>query len=218
VSQPPDFLNILPHSIALSELLAYELNNIAVPLLGFVDLADSDRTDHRAVMSCLGELKIGIARITCLSQQLESFAAPAATAATVAIGECMIDFSGELHFDCGQETTVSTAPALVRQAIAALSRLCSTPRLEVSRLAGGESYCSACGELLKAGKGYVGIQLRARRLPTPEILQEPFAVSRKTRASRRLAIAALVIVAHRANGHLLATESADSVTFLLPAV
>jgi hypothetical protein len=216
VRKPPDLQAILPPSGALSALLAHELNNIAVPLQGFVDLAGNDSTDTDAVRGCLAELKIGIARIAGLSQELESFAATDAPPHAVAMDICAIGFTDDMQFDCPPQTAVSTDPIVARQAIGALLRLATASRLEVSRREGGDARCASCGELLNAGKRYVGIRLRAARLPSADALKDPFAERHKLRVSRRLTIAALVIVAHCANGHLIAAESADSLTLVLP--
>ena len=74
---------------ALAGVIAHELNNIAVPLQGFAELAGQNAGASESLGNSLEEIKIASARIKSLAADLESLGEMTSLVEPVAIGDCM---------------------------------------------------------------------------------------------------------------------------------
>src|SRR5579859_227138 len=155
---PPDV-----RASSLAQSIAHELNNIAASLFGFVELAAEQTDPGSPVLRCLGEIRIGVSRVTNLATILESFAEVEGHAERIAIEDCVggnaPGDSGGLRFDwkCDPATIVDSDPDRVQCALrtlAHLARIDSTTGSDlvftVGRI-GSEDRCSFCGAALPPG-------------------------------------------------------------------
>src|SRR5258708_27947768 len=74
---------------SLAESVAHELNNIAASLFGFVELAAEQVDAESPLLLCLGEVRIGVARVTKLAAVLEALAEADGSTMRTAISECV---------------------------------------------------------------------------------------------------------------------------------
>src|SRR3981189_2989753 len=90
---------------SLAEGVAHELNNIAASLFGFVELAAEQVDAESPLLHCLGEVRIGVSRVTKLAAVLEALAEADGSTARIAIGECVddkapVDSGDVFQFNC----------------------------------------------------------------------------------------------------------------------
>jgi hypothetical protein len=208
---------------SLAESVAHELNNIAASLFGFVELAAEVIDPGSAALRCLGEIRIGVARVRNLATVLEALAAVDGNATRIAIGECVggnapLDSGRGLRFDwkCDPATLVDADPERVHHALRTLTHLGRTDptigsdqEFTVSRSA-AESQCSYCSAVLPAGS--IKITLIADGVPTA-------GTRRGTgRTFPQLVITASVHATHVAGGHVALDAAHSSISLVLPTV
>jgi hypothetical protein len=218
-----------PETSVLAGVIAHELNNIAVPLAGFTELAlQSAGTSDSG--SLLAEIHIAIARIKSLASDLESLGDTASRVTPVTIGECLSEEAGEdksrrptLDWRCSASTPVAADPAHVRRALRALADITAgtdsesgpQPGWNVLPAPASAARCALCGDT-QVLKRHLRVQgFTSRALPA-EMLRDPFGWPKAGRASRRLALAILVQSTHRAGGHILLDEATGSISLALP--
>ncbi len=115
-----------PAASALAGIVGHELNNIAVPLEGFAELALQNVRASESVGPILDEIKIAVARIKSLASELESLGDTGSRVRPVAIGDCMPNESGadpvetEIDWRCSASTVVAADPVHARRALQAL--------------------------------------------------------------------------------------------------
>jgi hypothetical protein len=74
---------------ALSAIIGHELNNIAVPLGGYRDLALQCTPENEPFRECLDETRIAMGRLTALADELESLGDSESRPMQVPIGQCI---------------------------------------------------------------------------------------------------------------------------------
>src|SRR5258708_605288 len=102
---------------SLAESVAHELNNIAASLFGFVELAAEQVDAESPLLRCMGEIRIGVSRVTNLAAVLEALAEVAGSSTRTAISDCIggnapADSGGGLRFnwECDPSTVVDADP------------------------------------------------------------------------------------------------------------
>jgi hypothetical protein len=215
---------------ALAGVIAHELNNIAVPLEGFAELAIQNAGASGSLGDILEEIKIAGARIKSLASDLESLGEMTSHVGTVAIADCMpreaaADQPGLPRIDwrCSASTLVAVDSAHARRALQALAALTdrtgsqseSLPGWNVGQAPTSTARCAACGGA-QPRKNHLLVQGFSARLLPGEMLRDPFGSPRAGRASWRLALAVLVHSTHRAGGHIILDTGAGSVSLALP--
>src|SRR5882757_10031940 len=149
---------------SLAESVAHELNNIAASLFGFVELAAEQVDAESPLLRCMGEIRIGVSRVTNLAAVLEALAEVEGSSRRTAISDCIggdvpVDSGGGLRFnwECDRATVVDADPDRVHRAIRTLtllgkadSTIGSDSAFTVSRTE-SESHCSFCDAVLPAG-------------------------------------------------------------------
>ncbi len=207
---------------SLAESVAHELNNIAASLFGFVELAAEEVDPGSPVLRCLGEIRIGVARVRNLATVLEALAAVDGNSTRIAVGECVggnaaLDSGDALRFDwkCDPATLVDGDPEQVHHALRTLTHLGrsdstigSDRKFTVGRTA-SESQCSYCSAVLPVGS--VEITLIADGVPT--------AGTRRGagKTFSQLVITGSVHAAHAAGGHVVLDPARSSISLVLPA-
>jgi hypothetical protein len=200
---------------ALSAVIAHELNNIAVPLRGFVDLALQTTAADDPVRHSLDELHVGLDRIGMLAFQLESLAQQSSTLSPTTIGACLAETPQQLVWSCSQLTPVTVDMDHVRRSLISLLHLAGPGPLLIGESAGDGLACAACEKPFARGK-VLEIQARGVRPAIFAAIGAPFGASQKLRTMQRLAIASLSHCVHLAGGHVIAHSSADSLGIVLP--
>jgi len=186
---------------ALSAVVAHELNNIAVPLRGFIDLALQTTAADDPVRHSLDELHVGLDRIGMLAYQLESLAQQSSTLSPTTIGACLAGNPHQLDH--------------VRRSVTSLLHLAGPGPLLIGESAGDGLACAACEKPFARGN-VLEIQARGVRPAVFAAIGAPFQASQKLRAMQRLAVATLSHCVHLAGGHLVAHPSADALGIMLP--
>jgi len=220
--KPPDV-----GASSLAESVAHELNNIAASLFGFVELAAEQVDAESPLLHCLGEVRIGVSRVTKLAAVLEALAEADGSTARIAIGECVDDKapvdSGDVlkfNWECDPATIVDADPDRVHRALRTLTHLGKADSTIGSDLvftvgrAASESHCSFCGAVLPAGS--VKITLIADNLPLPDA-NTAGARRRAGRTFPQLVVAGGVRAAHVAGGHVALDAAESSISVVLPA-
>jgi hypothetical protein len=214
----------------LAAVVCHELNNIAVPMGAFAELALQSGADGDSVRRSLDEMRIAIDRVKALASDLESLAESDSLPARVAIGDCMpAQFggqrleSGQIEWQCSAATSVLADRRHARRAIESLAVIASRPSSApaappgwlISQLAAAR--CVVCGRAAATRKAlWVSVQVRNARPVAGEALRDPFGAGRASRAGRRLSLAVLVHSAHHAGGHLVQDEDSGSLSVVFP--
>jgi signal transduction histidine kinase len=215
----------------LSAILAHELNNIGVPLLGFVDLAAENAPESELMRSYLDELRLGVARIVGLASDLESLAQVSSHPARCAIADCMPNAEADarngtwaLNWQCSASAAVKADAFHAQHAIQSLGRIAqsaATPEatavLTVSIETLRSASCAACGVAISPKRKHVLVKAQGPRLATARALRNPLGPHNAGRAIRKLGLAVLVHSAHHGGGHLLTDESAASLGLVFSA-
>jgi hypothetical protein len=218
---------------ALAAVLGHELNNIAVPLAGFAELALHAGPGESSA-PVLDEIKIAVSRIKSLASDLESLGETGSRPMPIAIGECMPDESGTdpslpgVDWRCSASIMVVVDPVHARHALQALAgvtggsraQFASLPGLRITQevpgaVAPGASRCAACGAT-QPRRDHVVVQAFSSRAVPAEALRDPFGAVRVGRAGHRLGLAVLVHSTHCAGGHIFLDESAGSLSLAFP--
>lgn len=215
-------------SAALAAVIAHELNNIAVPLRGFIDLALDKTARDDAVLQCIDEVRIGMDRITALAFELASLAQDASSPASVPLESCLesTDFREAMQrppvtWSCDPKLTVAVDLNQARRAVVSLASLASEAGLFIEKvpaegaLAGNPS-CAVCAKPFPRRKAWVQIRAPGLRATVLEAVRSPFDAGHKVRGVERLTIAALQHSSHRAGGHVMVDLSAGDLSLLLP--
>lgn len=200
---------------ALSAVVAHELNNIAVPLRGFIDLALQTTAADDPVRHSLDELHVGLDRIGMLAYQLESLAQQSSTLSPTTIGACLAGNPHRLVWSCSQLTPANVDVDHVRRSVTSLLHLAGPGPLLIGESAGDGLACAACEKPFARGN-VLEIQARGVRPAVFAAIGAPFQASQKLRAMQRLAVATLSHCVHLAGGHLVAHPSADALGIMLP--
>jgi hypothetical protein len=212
---------------SLAESVAHELNNIAASLFGFVELAAEQVDAESPLLRCLGEIRIGVSRVTNLAAVLEALAEVEGSSTRTAVSDCVggnapVDSGGGLRFnwECDPATIVDADPDRVHRAIRTLtllgradSTIGSGLAFTVSRAA-SESHCSFCSAILPAGS--VKITLIADELR----LFDPKTAGARRRAGRtfpQLVVTGSVHATHVAGGHVELDTAYSSISLVLRA-
>ena len=210
----------------LAGIVGHELNNIAVPLEGFAELALQGTAAEESARA-LYEMRIVIGRIKSLASDLESLAESGSSPQHIAIGDCMPEpgtdslVARNIDWRCNAATPVMADREHARRAIRSLGAIAariaahpaSAPMWSVWR-GSMPARCIACG----AGpldNPFVHVQVFSSR-PIAAGLHNPLA-AKTGWASRRLALAVLVHSAHCADGHIVLDEGSGLVSVVLPA-
>jgi hypothetical protein len=211
---------------SLAESVAHELNNIAASLFGFVELAAEQVDAESHLLRCLGEIRIGVSRVTNLAAVLEALAEVEGSSRRTAISNCLggnalVDSGGGFRFiwECDPATVVDADPDRVHRAIRTLAHLGkadsaigSDLALIVSRTA-SESHCSFCSAVLPAGSVKITLIAVDARL-----------FDAKTAGARRraggtfpqLVVTGSVHATHVAGGHVELDAAQSSISLVLP--
>ncbi len=215
---------------ALAGVIGHELNNIAVPLEGFAELALQSAGASDSVGPIIDEIKIAVARVKSLASDLESLGDTASRLRSVAIGDCMPDESGgdrsvpEVDWRCSPSTVVAVDPVHARRALQALAavtgrigtQFASPAGFSVAQeMPGTQARCASCGAT-PAHKDHVVVKAFSSREVPAEALRNPFGSARVGRASRRLGLAVLVHSTHCAGGHVFPDQKAGSLSVAFP--
>lgn len=208
-------------SEALSAVIAHELNNIAVPLSGFIELALETAASDDLVRQSLKEVHIGMDRIAALARELESLAQHGSMPTAATIGECIAPIEQgnsavPLIWSCSPQTPVKVDLDQARRAIDSLLRLAGTGPLAIAESAMNGLSCAACGKAFPRGKVFAQVQARGVRPATLGAIRAPFDAAHKLRSMQRVTIAALVHCAHLAGCHVIARLEAESLGIVMP--
>jgi signal transduction histidine kinase len=207
----------------LPAIAAHELNNIGVPLMGFIDLLAQSTPASEATRPYLEELRIGAARVAVLASDLESLAQWGSNPARCAIGNCL-PAAIEVDWQCSASTKVSVDSFHALRAVDALARVARTATgqdapaaLTVSEENLQSAACAVCGIVMSARRKYVLVRADGTRLATAGVLRNPLGPGSAGRAGSKLGLAVLVHCVHRAGGHLLLDDGAASISIALLA-
>ena len=212
-----------PLAEALSAVVAHELNNIAVPIRGFIDLASANAAPDELVRQSLDEVQIGMGRIAALSYDLQSLAETGSMPKSTPVGDCIVatDQSNAAValrsvWACSPLTPVKVDLEQIRRAIHSMACLAGAGSLSIAESATKGSTCAACGKALPRRK--VLVEARARSLrPVIAAIRAPFAAEHKLRSAQRLTLAALVHCTHLAGAHVAAHLEVNSLSIVLAA-
>jgi hypothetical protein len=221
-----------PGTSALAAIISHELNNIAVPMDGFAELAVQNTALHEPVRYSLDEMRIAIGRIKALASDLESLAENGSRPAPIAIGDCMPDAADadalrvdKIDWQCGVSTVVTVDRAHARRAIHSLAVIAARGTSQFTRApdwsvsvgpAAAGARCVACGATTRRKDIFVFVQAYGSHSVTSDALRDPLGCARVGRANRRLTLAALVHSAHGAGGHILQNETAGTLMLAFP--
>jgi hypothetical protein len=213
----------VPLAEALSAVVAHELNNIAVPIRGFIELASATAAPEELVHQTLDEVQIGMGRIAALAYDLQSLAQIGSVRSSTSLGECLApadhnDAAVALRsvWACNPLTRVNVDREHVRRAIHSMAALAGGGSLHIAESAMKGSTCAACGRALPRRSVLVKAQARSLR-PAITAIRAPFAAEHKLRSAQRVTIAALVHCTHLAGAHVMAHAEATSLSIVLPA-
>ena len=207
-----------------SAFVAHELNNIAAPLLGFIDLATENPGSADSIGQCLDEVRLGIARVTALSRDIETLAESTSQRISVAVGDCISQAQvndgnnrREVLWGCDSKTLLDVDPFHAARAIVSLVRIggCAAA-LTITGDLRDASACTGCGAALTSASRYLRIEVRPTRILSGKLLRSPFAAHPGAAASLRLTAAVLLHCTHLAGGHILADSRAKSMGLALP--
>jgi len=213
----------------LAGVICHELNNIAVPLQGFADLALQDPGTGAGARALLDEIKVAVARLRSLATDLESLGSTAAPQSAVPIRECMPNDSGAeaaapvVEWRCSPSTAIQVDPVHAQRALQALawitgragSAISAAPRWSIAADRPNAARCAACGSELPRDTQVVVQAFRARPVPA-EALKAPFSSARSARSGRRLSLAVVVHSTHYAGGHVFVDEGDGALTLAFP--
>ncbi len=211
--------------VSLSASLAHELNNIAAPLLGFVELAAEQTSFGAPLSECLGEIRLGVSRITNLASVLEAGAETAGGPGTVSIMDCLGDAAGadlargfDIAWRCDRSVTVWADPERARQTLDLLRRLDLTdprtsrrPSFIVDRTTYAAARCFTCGETIPAPCVEIAFVADGLR----QLDMRGTGRRRAGRALHDLIVAGSARVAHLAGGHLMLDSAKSSLALVL---
>jgi hypothetical protein len=211
----------------LAESVAHELNNIAASLFGFVELAAEQADAGSPLHRCLGEIRIGVSRVTNLAAVLEALAEVDGDPTRTAIRDCVggtapVVSGGGLRFnwECDPATIVDADPDRVHHALRTLTHLGKAGSLtgsdfafNVSRTA-SVTHCSFCDATLPAGS--VKITLIANDVRLSEV-KSGAARRRPGRALPQLVVAGSAHATHMAGGHVALDAAQSSISLVLRA-
>jgi len=211
----------------LAASVAHELNNIAASLFGFVELAAEQVDAESPLLGCLGEIRIGVARVTNLAAVLEALSEVAGSATRTEIIDCVGGSapaeSGDgfrFQWECDPATVVDADPDRVRRAIRTLTYLRKADTtggadlaFQVSR-AESASQCSFCGAVLPAGSVKITLIADDVRL-----------FDAKTAGARRragmtfpeLVVTGSAHATHMAGGHVALDPAQSTISLVLSA-
>ncbi len=205
---------------ALSAVVAHELNNIAAPIRGFIELASATAAPDELVRQSLDEVQIGMGRIAALAYDLQSLAEIASTPSFTPVRKCLAP-AGRADaaalpsvWACNPLTRVRVDVEQIRRAIHSLACLAGAGSLHIAESATNGSTCTACGGALPRRKVLVTAQARSLR-PALAAIRAPFATAHKLRSAQRLTLAALVHCTHLAGAHVLAHLEVNSLSLVL---
>jgi hypothetical protein len=210
----------------LSRSVAHELNNIAASLFGFVELAAEQATADSPLLGCVGEIRIGVARVTELAAILEALAEDDGKPEKMSIADCIgpevpVDSGNvDIVWDCDPSTMVDADADRVRAAIRAWARLASAdteigspPEFTVSRVRRSQARCFACNAPIPIP----GVQI-AVTAANVRLLGHGSAPRRRAgKTLRELMVTGSAHVTHAAGGHVLVDAARASVSIVLPA-
>jgi hypothetical protein len=212
-------------------MVGHELNNIAVPLEGYAELAGESAVGTESARNSIEEMRAAIARIKALAADLESLGEPSAPPMPVAIGDCMPEDLGavppetpQIDWRCSASTAVAVDRGHARRAIRSLGILAartraqsiSVPTWEVLLGSAAPARCASCGAAARRKDRYVLVRTHTDRPVSTDALRAPFGPARAGRLSRRLTLAVMVYSAHCANGHIFLDEDKGSVSLAFP--
>jgi hypothetical protein len=212
---------------ALSQSVAHELNNIAASLFGFVELAAEQAIADAPLLKCLGEIRLGVARVTDLAAILEALAEyygkPEKMSIAACIGKEVPVTSGSVEFiwECDPSTTVDADPDRVRTAIRAWAQLASADAeigspliFTISHVRRSRARCFSC----RAPIPIPGVQI-TMTAENVRLLDEhgPLRRRRMGRTLRELIVAGGTHATHTAGGHVLVDAANATVSMVLPA-
>lgn len=200
----------------IAGLIAHELNNIAVPLRGFFDLAVETAADGLA-RQCLAEIDIGMARVVALAHSLESLSLQGSNPLATTVEECFAPqgspesrASPHLVWTCSPQTPVTVDLDHARRAIDSLVYLAGAAPLAIADSILSGLACAVCGKAFPGTKALVHVRTGGLRQSVTEALRTPFAASHKLRCAQRLNLAVLAHATHQAGGHVIAEPRAES--------
>jgi hypothetical protein len=213
----------------LAGVIGHELNNIAVPLQGFADLALQDARASEGDLAMLDEIRIAIARIRSLAADLESLGTTGSDPSAVPMRDCMPEVNAEgssmpaVDWQCDPSTVIVVDSVHAHRALRALAAVSSSTGTAFSAPAEwsialsrpSATRCAACDAPLPRKTQVLVRAFTARALP-PETLREPFGAARVGRASRRLGLAVLTHSTHCAGGHIFVDENAVALCLVFP--
>lgn len=208
----------------LSGLIAHELNNIAVPLSGFVGLVSENVHDAGAIRQCIEEVQIGIDRLSEIALELQGLAESHSVPAIIPVSDCLVtpdDDAARMpirtRWACDAQALVVVDLQHARRVVGSLARMSNqTSVLSVGDVLAARSTCSTCGARLSPAKSFIQVQACAVRGAIVNAIRHPFEAGHKLRAPQRLMIAAFVKAAHLAGGHIVAIDGTDCVSLILP--
>jgi hypothetical protein len=213
----------------LAGVIGHELNNIAVPLQGFADLALQDARASAGDPGLLDEIRVAVARIRSLAADLETLGTTGADRSAVPMRDCVPELNAAgasmpaVDWQCDPSTLLEVDPVHVHRALRALAALTvatgtalSAPTDWIIALRPpSATRCAACGATLPRKIQLIVRAFTSRVLPA-ETLREPFGAARIGRASRRLSLAVLAHSTHCAGGHVFVDEHAVALCLVFP--
>lgn len=216
-----------PQTGALAAIVGHELNNISVPLQGFVALASQNPLLSAADRQSFDEIGICAERIKRIAALLESLAETDAVPNSVAIGECMpVEMDGRvveaanIDWRCSATTKIAVDRLHARRAVESLARAAigAVPRapagrlLTVSKGLPSGSSCVVCGAPSFDEEKLIVVTADGPRHVTEESLRDPLGSERAGRAVQRLTTAAVIHCTHRAGGHVFFDQESGSIS------
>jgi hypothetical protein len=198
-------------SEALAAMLGHQLNNIAVPLDGFAELALLNLSAPELARHDLAEMRIAIGRIKELALELESLGEFESLPKRVTIGACMtappagsITAPWTVEWLCSASTPVAVDLLHAQRAILSLARV-ATPHITASLELPAGARCITCGAVFARTHKGVCIESQSLRPLDGQSLRNPFGAA-ASGGGRSLTLAVLVHCAHLAGGHVLLDE------------
>lgn len=208
----------------IAGLIAHELNNIAVPMRGFIDLAAEKAAPDGLARQCLDEIDIGMVRVVALAHSLEGLSLRGSDPRVTTVGECLVPAESldsrappRLVWTCSPKTPVTVDLDHARRAIESLVYLAGAAPLVIDDSVLSGTACAVCGKAFPRAKSQVLIRTSGLRQTVTEALRTPFAASHKLRFAQRLNLAVLAHATHLAAGHVITEPRTESLGIALPA-
>jgi signal transduction histidine kinase len=197
-----------------ARLLAHELNNIALPLRGFVELAEDAPGDAQALRECFQEIRAGSRRLAELARDLAALAEDQPRRRLTTLGACLPAPAERFLLPADPAIRLRADPDLLRSSIALLVKALGSDVLFTALHARSRHVgkCDDCGVRM-ARTHHLLLHVQAPRTSLLRALRDPLDSSLRLSPTQRVRIAASARQLHLAGAHF-STGAPDAIIAL----